>query len=394
MGRYLLSVVLPTRNRMDYLEPTLRTLVGFGDGRVEILVEDNSDSPSACRDLVKELDWPHVSLHHTHDARSQTANSEAAIARATGEYICFIGDDDCITRSLVELVAACADAGIEVINFRRSQFYWPDVVFKAHHYPALSIYTGPSALQRRGTSEALSACLRQGAADISGLPRIYHGVVSRRLLDRVRKASTAVFPGPSPDMAGAVSLSLATDAFYSCDLPVLVDGIGYHSAGGRGARGEHKARLEDVEQLPADVAEDWDQRVPRIWLGPTIWAQSCITALRSGSREILIDQVRWEQLYARILAFHPDCHREVVRVVDRRSYPKVLWATFSLVVWRGIRFVRNGLYVRLGAQGRGTVSQSCEDIQEAVARVDDAVAGRMSAALGEIEAIGSARQNA
>lgn len=386
MSDYLLSVVIPTRNRLQYLEPTLRTIVGFADDRVEVVIEDNSDSPSACRSLVEELGWPHVSLRHSHESRSQTDNSEAALARATGQYVCFIGDDDCITRSLVELVDTCSASGIEAINFRGSHFYWPDVVFKKHSYPALSIYTGPSTLQRKGTREALRACLSAGAADVRSLPHVYHGVVSRRLLDAVRAGSTRVFPGPSPDMASAVSLSLAARHFYTCDLPVFLDGVGYHSAGGRGARGEHKARLEEVDQLPVHVSADWEPRIPRIWLGPTIWAQSCVTALRSSGREDLVGEVNWIRLYARILAFHPDCRDDVMRVVSPRDFPKVLCATVFVIARRALRFIQNGLYARFGR--RNSVAEACPDIQMAVSRVDEVVSSRMSSVLRDIEKVG------
>lgn len=381
---YVLSVVVPTKNRFLYLDEVLTTLVSFRDDRLEIVVEDNSDDPAVVAAIVSRLSWPHLKLNHSFEARSQTSNSEAAVRRASGTFVCFIGDDDCISNALVDACSALREAPIDCINFQRARFYWADVIFKGLRYPDLSLPTTSLLWREVGPGEALQRCLGSGAAKIEGLPRVYHGVVRRTVLDEVRSRFGSVFPGPSPDMASAIALSLTAKRFFECDLPLLVDGIGYDSAGGRGARGEHHAKLHEVAQLPPDVEDGWDLRIPRIWLGPTIWAQSCVTALRAGGRFDLIKQIKFPRLYALVLIFHPNCRREVFDVLKGGTFGLLAGTAFAvvdIVLWRVSRFIQN----RLGRRflSNGTSSFSCSSIASAVELIDGEVGDLVRSSIGK-----------
>lgn len=382
---------IPTKNRTLYLEETLATLVGFQDPRVEIVVHDNSDDAAVLNEIVSGLAWPHLRLEHSHETLSQTGNSDRAAVLASGMYVTYLGDDDCITPAFVDMVQALADSDIEAANFPFARYYWPDVVFKGHQYPSLSIPLAETRCERVDVAGALQSVLRRGGTGLGDLPRVYHGVVRRDVLTSVYTKSGSNFPGPSPDMANGAALAVVSETLVHLPVPVLVNGVGYHSAGGRGVRGEHKASLKDVEQLPPDVEDDWDPRIPKVWLGPTIWAQSLVTALRRMGQEARTSDLSLFRLYAFVLAFHPDCWRQVVTAGVRAPFAlmgALVWVVFTFA-WRSAMFVKNR-WRRTPAE-RVAVVADCASISSAVAEADLVCRSRVNELGGWATVVGTAK---
>ena len=89
----LVSVVLPTYNRLSYLRLALLTVLAQTYDNLEIITQDNasSEDPSA---LVAAFRDPRMQLYRSPCNVSQTENFLAGIARATGRYIAILADDD------------------------------------------------------------------------------------------------------------------------------------------------------------------------------------------------------------------------------------------------------------------------------------------------------------
>src|SRR5207245_10819585 len=102
------------------------------------------------------------------------------------------------------------------------------------------------------------------------MPRAYHGIVLRERLEEVRAQAGTSFPGPSPDMASAVALSLRITSVAAVDYPIFVDGASPRSTGGMGAAKQHEGALEDRDFLPSSSVKGWSRVVPRFWSGTTI----------------------------------------------------------------------------------------------------------------------------
>jgi hypothetical protein len=181
-------------------------------------------------------------------------------------------------------------------------------------------------------------------------------------------------------MAAAVALAWHSERFMEWNAPLIIDGISYHSAGGRGARGDHKAKLSDVDQLPSDVEQSWDPRIPKVWLGPTIWAQSCVSALRALSKPELIEKINWSALYGHVLVFHPDCRGYVLDAwrFSEGSRLQLASSVGSLFRYRAQQFLRNR--VRAPRSVAGTRSATCDSVIEAVALTDAQVSQAVASA--------------
>jgi succinoglycan biosynthesis protein ExoM len=94
----LISIIIPTQRRPEPLLRAARSALrqaGVGDHGLELVIADNDAVPSArpgAAQLAAETDLPVV---YVHEPRSGVANARnAAMARASGELIAFLDDDE------------------------------------------------------------------------------------------------------------------------------------------------------------------------------------------------------------------------------------------------------------------------------------------------------------
>src|SRR5204863_7515060 len=85
--------VIPTRERAETLQYSLRTCVEQGFDDYEIVVCDNCSSP-ATREVVEACTSPRVRYVRADRPLAMSANWELAVSHARGEYVTVLGDDD------------------------------------------------------------------------------------------------------------------------------------------------------------------------------------------------------------------------------------------------------------------------------------------------------------
>lgn len=90
----LVSILLPTHNRPDYAELALRSAIAQTYQNIEIVVSDNSDD-----ELTRERFAPYVARderirYHRIASCPALQNFQNCYARARGEYVNFLMDDD------------------------------------------------------------------------------------------------------------------------------------------------------------------------------------------------------------------------------------------------------------------------------------------------------------
>lgn len=92
------SLIIPTQRRLDGLTTAVRSTfrqTGVDAGRLELVVVDNDQTPSAeatVAALAAEAPFPVIYVHEPEPGVANARN--AAMARARGEYIAFLDDDE------------------------------------------------------------------------------------------------------------------------------------------------------------------------------------------------------------------------------------------------------------------------------------------------------------
>lgn len=295
MSAPLLSVVIPTKDRAGYAVHCLRTLTRLAGDELEIIVQDNSATADLGR-LIAEAGDTRVRYEHRPGALSVIENCERGMARARGEYMSLLGDDDGVASVVLDVARWAAGEGVDALVPSRAAFYvWPDVRY-ANRGDArgglLTIrpYTGTVTSQdaEGGVRRSLRLAF-QNLIDTVDLPKLYYGMIHRRCIEALRQEAGAVFPGVSPDMSAAIGLSKYVRRFVSVDYPVFLGGISAQSTGGAQARKEHVGRLEDQAHLPRNCVATWPIEVPAVFAVETVWAQSGLAALRATGRSELAE---------------------------------------------------------------------------------------------------------
>jgi glycosyltransferase involved in cell wall biosynthesis len=304
----ILSVVVPTKNRISYLKCIIDYFASINDSDVELIVQDNSDQTTAnkLQEYLRKIQDQRIIYKYSDEPLSQKENCDLAIHQAKGFYVLMLGDDDIFSKYLIEHCRVWKERKIDAVLSKKASYIWPDVtprlyksklssVFQLPRYTSKETYLDIDALKRK--------FINTGGVEIGDMPRVYHGVATKDSLNKIYKITGSYCPGPSPDIANAISLLYTVNSFLYVDIPLVVSGQCVKSAGGKGSQGEHYGEIESVRQLPINQSSKWFEHIPFYWSGKTIYAQSSIEALTSLDLRHVADKLNREYLLASCLVF-------------------------------------------------------------------------------------------
>ncbi|MEG2761128.1 MAG: hypothetical protein RR921_07335, partial [Mucinivorans sp.] len=171
--------------------------------------------------------------------------------------------------------------GLDNLTYTPGNYFWKQTKFAKTSYfskPSLLVLNKNASTQivERSSKVELDRVLAKGGCYYLGLPRFYHGIASRDLLERLKDkfGGKTYFPGPCPDMTISVAIATTVDKFYFMNYPVTVTGVSSNSGAGMGVTNTHVGKIEDQPFLPKETMDRWDPKVPRIWTAFSIYAQS------------------------------------------------------------------------------------------------------------------------
>lgn len=307
--RPLLSVVIPTKDRYSTLLPTIRALLEhIRDRRLQLVVQDNSSDNGLILSYLQDYPDARISYRHYAQAISIVENTERALNSALGEYITFIGDDDLVSPLIMGVVEQLLSAGVEVATYPPAYYWWTSVTFSKpsqFHQPGAFWYPHRKAealVKHTDPRAEVERVLASGAVSLFALPKLYHGVVHRSVLDRVRQAAGRVICGASPDMALAISLGLTARTHVIVDCPLTIYGASRNSGGGFTAANRHFGKLEEQKHLPRETIDGWSPKLPRVWSEHTIYPQTAREVLAAFG---LPDTINYTSFYASMLVNEP-----------------------------------------------------------------------------------------
>lgn len=224
----VLSICVPSRNRQFYFQATIRALTASARSDVEFVFVDNSDDPMVMDSFIAPyIDDPRVKyIPSGETVRPMVDNWEVAIAATTGRWVSFIGDDDYMDPDAAGLFAKieAASPDVDAIDWNKLNYFWPD-----DRRPALArtlslqteIHRVPKALLVARAFQWQSA----SQVIVSGFS-IYHGAVSRRLLDRIKRLyGNRQFEHPIVDYDSVLKIIMNGENFIYCRRPLSVLGV-------------------------------------------------------------------------------------------------------------------------------------------------------------------------
>lgn len=306
----LLSIVIPTKDRYYYLKHLIELIKSFNSKEIEIVVQDNTSDNKEIVEYLDNLNYPQLKYFHTKEQIPISLNSDLSIRNSTGQYVCFIGDDDGVTKYILDCCKWMKSSGIECVVPEGYSYNWPDAnelaAVKGLERGGTIFWKEPSSeIRIVNTKDALHTLFKKGCTERAVLPLLYHAVVKRSALDKIWDTCGSYFPGASPDIANGVALALVIDKFAFVTCPVAFSGASKHLGGGE-AKMKHRGTTDfkSLPFLPKNLEEMWDERVPKVWTAPTIWCQSSIMAFRAMHREDLVNKINYESMYEVFVVFY------------------------------------------------------------------------------------------
>lgn len=227
-----ISIAIPTRERAEFLAASLRTCVAIKDPGIEIIVSDNASEDNT-RAVVAGFNDPRIRYVHTGKRLSQRQNFENALNASSGEYVMMIGDDDAVLPGQFARLRAILEAQ------KPEALSWPSVFYQ---WPAAHKRAGGgmlrlrkellfgNAFNRTREEQTRAICdLERTREDFS--PKLYHGVLSREVIERLRAKTGEVIMGGQIDAYIATAALAVMERYLYIRHPFTVMAMGPKSGG-------------------------------------------------------------------------------------------------------------------------------------------------------------------
>ncbi|MDD3182165.1 MAG: glycosyltransferase family 2 protein [Alphaproteobacteria bacterium] len=311
----LLSVVIPTHNRARYARYAIESILSIKSPLLQLVVHDTSVSDELEVFVAEHVSDERLKYIRYRDRLSLTENHNAAMKAADGEYVCLIGDDDTIMPEAIEATQWARDNAIDALTPTVvANYAWPD--FRSRFFGmahAGRLYIKPDFRKARlvDAKVALRKSLQRSAQGTEDLPKIYHGIIRRSVMEEIRRKSGNYFHGSSPDASGALGIALMISTFVEMDYPLTLPGAAGSSASGRSAVNTHKGKLAEDPQTAGFVKAGWPREVPRFFSVETVWAHAGIETIRQIQPNRLKD-FDFIRLYATCWLKHKDYRKETL----------------------------------------------------------------------------------
>ena len=222
------SVLLPTRNRLEYLRYAVETVLRQDYGDWEIIISDNcSDDDIA--GYVDSLGNARIQYVRTDSFVPVTDNWNNALARSTGDYVVMLGDDDGLLPGYFTTMLRAFE------RFPDPDFVYVSAYFYA--YPHV-MPDEPQGFLRRDTNRVFSESepfwldiaraksVARGYLDFR-MPiasNMQFSLISRRKLRELSSQGT-FFKSPYPDFYATPALFLRSAKILVYPQPMVIIGI-------------------------------------------------------------------------------------------------------------------------------------------------------------------------
>lgn len=221
-----ISIIIPTRERADTLEYTLKTCVSQEDEDIEILVSDNASNDNT-KEIVEKFTDSRISYYRTDKRISMASNWEFALSKVRGEYIHILGDDDGLVPGAIrDIKNILSKYEYPAFIWQKAEYTWPG------HIDCPNYLNVPlSCFFIEIESKIILKYFLRGWVSYARLPVIYSGVISRSYLEKIRAKNGKIINSSTPDVyLGFALLSVINKYLYST-RPLSVNGGSHHSNG-------------------------------------------------------------------------------------------------------------------------------------------------------------------
>jgi glycosyltransferase involved in cell wall biosynthesis len=246
-----ISIIVPTRNRSEYLGYCLATCLAPADKDIEVIVSDNN-STDQTREVVSGIEDSRLRYFNTGKSVSMRQNYEFALSQATGDYLIIIGDDDGLLNNGLKTLRLLIDRyRPDVINWKPINYKWPrtqptpdnGVLKFSSRY-----FFGP--LHRKHPADILTALCNATVLQYRDGANLYHGCIARPVIDALKMKTGDYFQAHNPDVYSSLANLSVARSFLWITNPITIGGESEKSQGAASA--SWHAQTEQQAKISAD----------------------------------------------------------------------------------------------------------------------------------------------
>ena len=221
-----LSVVIPTCDRAETLEHTLRTVISQKYNNLEIIICDNFSSDDT-RKVVNKIKDHRINYVRTSKRLGMSENWEYALSFVRGDYVMFLGDDDGLLNN------ACSDISSLIKKTQSKAIIW-----RKPTYLDSSIKEKPNTIILNVNYDLYELkgnfflkLVSKGLTGYGRLPVIYSGFVSMNAVNNIRSKYGKFFCSINPDIFSGIVLANEIDSYLYSLRPFSLNGTSSKSNG-------------------------------------------------------------------------------------------------------------------------------------------------------------------
>jgi glycosyltransferase involved in cell wall biosynthesis len=259
------SVLVPTRNRVEYLQQAVESVLCQDYGDWEICIADNMSSDST-REWVEGLDDARILYSRSEQLIPVTDNWNRSLFMSSGDYVVMIGDDDAILRGYFTNHKRVIDAFGEpdAIYSKGLLFSYPGVIpgrpeGSLQACGVASFMTGERAPSLMSSVERRAAVADAFRFRMSYPFNMQLALVSRKLITRL--GGSRFFQSPYPDYFAMNRVLLEADRMVKLPVPLVAVGATKKSFGYFYFNGAVSDGVEFLQNGPALAARTGADRV-------------------------------------------------------------------------------------------------------------------------------------
>lgn len=307
-----LSLVIPTRERASYLGSAIRSVLTAADRAgcpVEIVVSDNASDDNT-QAVVAGFSDPRIISRRTERRLSMRENFQFALSHTTGSHILFIGDDDAVLPNGLRILAGLIRRhDPDIVRWRVLNYLWPDTLNGSPGTLKLRPQVLEGRLKKIDPQAVLDGFARADFRSYFEGGMIYHGCISRRLVDRaVATSGGPYFRGSSPDVFTSMQALMVTDCpILRINLPITLGGASPRSNGAAGQKaaigGSEVAGSEFARFIAESSQDPFQGKLPASCQSLNMIVLDCLrTAAAVQGRSLQIDLAAWQKRIAKEIA--------------------------------------------------------------------------------------------
>lgn len=299
MDNLVISFVIPTRNRSEFIEPLISRCLEIEKSIV--IISDNSDE-MILSNIVNKFNSNRIIYNYYPEKLSVIDNFNYSLKHVKTKFVCYLGDDDIIGPGFQEALSIMENNDFDVLNVetvnRPLQYFWPNNPSKnwGDLGGKLFFNSFSGAFRKSNIKNELNLAKSKFGLGPLTLPRLYLGIVKMSLINSIIKKHGNIFGGFSPDIYSSYFLSLESTNSYIIDYPIIIPGACSKSTSSARANRTDIGDLFDNDHLGRFQNVLWDKRIPAFYSPFNVWGATLLIAAENNNDKISI--LNFSHLYA------------------------------------------------------------------------------------------------